>query len=373
MTQIIIYAAYAFNRQHAGVRFAFASSNDMTIIGTTRNAAKNSMNQPKTIRYLGIVIAVALILFALSRTVAIPNWGEEKAVSAIVLSGNIEAHESVLSFKSVQSRIVQLPFDEGQWVKQGTTVAVVDNRDLLQQISIGDAAVAVQQRQLDASLQNLNAARKTVDADLAELAQRKLDLQRNQALQKQGFMSNAALDNAVTALKQANAILERDRALEQLAGRNVKVAQANLHSGEQTLQLSRIVESYSTLSAPFDGVILARQAELGEVVAPGTPIVTMADLDHVWLRAYLNETDAGRVRLGQLATITTDTFPGRKFQGRLSFISSKAEYTPKSVETHAERVTLVYRVKIDIENPTHLFVPGMPADAQFATIPPEKQ
>ena len=110
-------------------------------------------------------------------------------------------------------------------------------------------------------------------------------------------------------------------------------------------------------------MILVRQAELGEVVAPGTPIVTLADLDHVWLRAYVNETDIGKVRLGEAATVTTDTYPGKTYQGRISFISEQAEFTPKSVETHAERVTLVYRIRIDIDNPTHELVPGMPADA----------
>ena len=78
---------------------------------------------------------------------------------------------------------------------------------------------------------------------------------------------------------------------------------------------------YTTLTAPFDGVILVRQAELGEVVAPGAAIVTLADLDHVWLRAYVNETDIGKMRLGEAATVTTDTYPGKKYPGRISFIS----------------------------------------------------
>ena len=109
---------------------------------------------------------------------------------------------------------------------------------------------------------------------------------------------------------------------------------------------------YTVLKAPFDGVITVRQAELGEIMVPGTPVVTLADLDHVWLRAYINETDIGKIRLGQTATVTTDTYPGKKYNGRVSFISSDAEFTPKSVETHAERVTLVYRIRIDIDNPT---------------------
>jgi len=101
-------------------------------------------------------------------------------------------------------------------------------------------------------------------------------------------------------------------------------------------------------------------------------VVTLADLDHVWLRAYVNEPDIGTVRLGQSAVVTTDTYPGKNYNGRISFISSNAEFTPKSVETHAERVTLVYRVRIDIANPTHELVPGMPADAHITPLPPSK-
>ena len=117
-------------------------------------------------------------------------------------------------------------------------------------------------------------------------------------------------------------------------------------------------------------MIQVRQAELGEIMVPGTPVVTLADLDHVWLRAYINETDIGKVRYGQTATVTTDTYPGKKYTGRVSFISANAEFTPKSVETHAERVTLVYRIRIDIDNPSHELVPGMPADATLQALPP---
>lgn len=328
------------------------------------------MSKPSTRRFLVFFAVVALAILAAYRTGVLRDWRSPVSSEDIVLSGNIEAHESVLSFKGVQSRIVALPFDEGQSVKKDATLAVVDSRDLKQQVVIADAAADVQQRQLDAATQTLAAARKTVDADLAALAQRELDLQRDQDLQKQGFVSTAALDNARTALTQAQAVLARDQALVQVAERNIKVYQATSHSAEQSAQLSRITESYAVLAAPFDGVILARQAEVGEVVAPGTPIVTIADLDHVWLRAYLNETDVGRVRLGQAVTVTTDSQPNRQFQGRVSSIASQAEYTPKSVETHAERVTLVYRLKIDIDNPDHVFVPGMPADAKITAARP---
>ena len=142
-----------------------------------------------------------------------------------------------------------------------------------------------------------------------------------------------------------------------------------MHNAEENLALAKTVLGYTRLVAPFDGVVLVREAELGEVVAPGTPVITLADLDHVWLRAYINETEIGKVRLGAPVTISTDTYPGKTYRGRVSFVASNAEFTPKTVETHAERVTLVYRVKIDVANPTHELLPGMPADAAIELAP----
>jgi HlyD family secretion protein len=312
------------------------------------------------------VVAVLVVGFgAAFRESILSRWNSSSNNNVLLLSGNIEAHESVLSFKTVQSRLVQLPFNEGQWVTKGTLVAAVDDADYSQQVLIAEAGLAVQQRQLDTSRKSFEAAGRTIAVDEAEIAQRKLDYRRNLELRKQGFVSAAVLDQADTVLKQTAAVLERDRALESVADRNIKVAQAGVKNSEQALALARIVHGYTTLAAPFDGVITVRQAELGEVVVPGTPVATIADLDHIWLRAYLNETDVGKVRLGQEAVVTTDSYPHKQYQGRISFIASKAEFTPKSVETHAERVTLVYRVKIDISNPAHELVIGMPADARI--------
>jgi HlyD family secretion protein len=288
---------------------------------------------------------------------------DRNADDALVLSGNIEAHESVVAFKAVQSRIVELPFDEGQWIEAGTLLARLDDSDYRQQGTIDDAAVHVRRAELASAEQGLEAARKTVLADVADRAQRGLDQRRVSALWRQGVISRDELDHAETALKQSDAVLQRDRALEAARARDIGVARANVRSAREQLRLARILLGYTVLRAPFAGVILVRQAELGEVMLPGTPVVTLADLDHVWLRAYVRETDLGRVRWGQAALTRTDTYPDRRYAGRISFISSKAEFTPKSVETHAERVTLVYRIRIDVENPAHELKPGMPADA----------
>jgi len=121
----------------------------------------------------------------------------------------------------------------------------------------------------------------------------------------------------------------------------------------------------TVVSAPIDGVVLVKSAEVGEVLAAGTTVVTIGDIDHPWLRAYINETDLGRVKYGGPATLTTDSFPGKSYPGRISFIASEAEFTPKQIQTHEERVKLVYRIKIDVDNRSHDLKSNMPVDAEI--------
>lgn len=321
-------------------------------------------SRQRIILAVALAAVLAVLIVTALRMPQLAFWRATGDANVLLLSGNIEAHESVLSFKTVQSRIVELPFNEGQWVAKGTVLAVVDATDYRQQMAIAEANLVVQQRQLESTRQNLYTAGRTLLVDQAELKQRQRDWQRALDLQQKGFFSTAMLDQAETVLKQASAVLERDQSLQVAATRNVAVAQASVHNGEEMAVLARIVVGYTTLTAPFDGVVSVRKAELGEVVVPGTPVLTLADLDHVWLRAYVNEADLGRVRLGQAVTVSSDSHPNKRYSGRIAFIAAKAEFTPKSVETHAERVTLVYRIKIDIDNPSHELVTGMPADAR---------
>jgi HlyD family secretion protein len=318
-----------------------------------------------------LVFAAALAAIAAAGAAIIAPFFRQPAPSATLLvSGNIEAHQSLLSFKQIQSRITELPFDEGQWVEKGTILAHADDDDYRQQVMLGESQLAARQQELASAVQNQLAARKTVLADEAESAQKWADYERFEALWQQQVAAQQTRDQALTSAKQSRAALERDRALVGVATRNVAAAEANVKAAADSLRLAKITLGYTVLRAPFSGVILVRNAELGEAVQPGTPVVTLADLDHVWLRAYVAETDLGRIRWGQAATVHTDTYPDRAYPGQISFISSEAEFTPKSVETHKERVTLVYRIKIDVENPRHELKPGMPADATIHLGPP---
>jgi len=310
-----------------------------------------------------IVLMVVLIVGIGAWTGYSLFFNDIVASDNLLVSGNIEAHESVVSFKAVQSRVVELPFEEGQWVKAGTLLARLDDGDYRQQVAINEAALQVQEQQLSSAMQKLEAARSTVVNDNADLDQKKIDYVRSQKLWSDKIISGDQRDHTDTALKQSNAAMQRDLAMEHSAQQDIAVAKANIRNASENLELAKIMLGYTTLRAPFSGVILTRQTELGEVMQPGTPVVTLADLDHVWLRAYIAETDLGRIRWGQAATVHTDTYPDKAYPGQISFISSEAEFTPKSVETHKERVTLVYRIKIDVQNPRHELKPGMPADA----------
>ncbi|HEU5202621.1 MAG TPA: efflux RND transporter periplasmic adaptor subunit [Nitrospira sp.] len=302
----------------------------------------------------------------------------QATTSSLRISGNIEAHESVVSFK-VQGRIMELPVQEGQYVKQGDLLARLDDDDYRQQVSVDEATVGMRKAELELSVagsrvQEIQVAKQTLIDARADLELKRAEFRRRQELLAEQGVSDEDIDRAASQLKRAQATYERakqtyDQVVEGTRKEEIAVRRANLESAREALQMSRLKLNYTVLSAPVSGVVLVRQAELGEVVSAGTPVVTIADVDHLWMRGYINETDLGRVTWGQSATIHTDTFPNKMYQGRVSFISSQAEFTPKSVETHKERVTLVYRIKIDLDNPSHELKPGMPAEAVIDTLP----
>lgn len=296
----------------------------------------------------------------------------------IEVSGNIEAHESLVGFK-VPGRIVALPVEEGQSVAPGALLARLDDADYRQKVRIDQANLQLRQDELALALagerrQQIQQARQSVLDAQADLRLKQIDFGRADSLYKEDAVSAQSRDAAATALARAQANYRRARAaysqaLEGSRKEQIAINRANVAAARQNLDLARIEAGYTVLRAPEPGVILVRQAELGEVVAPGTPVVTLADLDRVWLRAYIGERDLAKVHWGQLVRVATDAYPGQSYRGRISFIASSAEFTPKTVQTQAERVTLVYRIKIDLENPRHDLKPGMPADAWIRLAP----
>jgi len=150
-------------------------------------------------------------------------------------------------------------------------------------------------------------------------------------------------------------IIAQARAREQAAESAVKRAEQQLR--------------YTQIHAPMEGVVLSKSAEPGEYLNPAIPVVTLGDISHPWLRGYINEKDLGRVKLGQEVDVSTDSYPDKTYLGRISFISSQAEFTPKSVQTFEERVKLMFRIKVSLDNPDNELKPGMPADGLIQVAP----
>jgi HlyD family secretion protein len=249
--------------------------------------------------------------------------------------------------------------------------------------------------------EEIQQAAASVDSAQAEFDNAKKDWDRAQPLYKSDDISTAqfdqyrkAMDSATANLKQAkehyslvkagnrSEEIENASAQEAKARASLKVGEANsleLQRREQDIVArqgdiirakAQIVLIDSQLadtiaSSPVSGVVLVKAADVGEVLAPGTSVLTVGDIDHPWLRAYIAETDLGRVKLGSKVKVTTDSYPGKIYNGRVSFISSEAEFTPKQIQSAEERVKLVYRIKIDIDNPLHELKSNMPADAEI--------
>jgi len=274
-----------------------------------------------------------------------------------------------------QGRIVALPVEEGKPVKEGDLLARIDDADYQQQVRIDEAVLQTRGRELDLAeagnrTQDVQAAGQTVADAKADLEMKRTDLERYSALYKRDAISAQTRDQADTAFKRAQAVYERaqqnlSEIREGTRKEQIAVSRATLQAARQNLELSKVRRDYTVLHSPVTGVVTVRQAELGEYVVPGTPVVTIADLDHLWVRAYVSETDLGRARWGQAVTLKTDTYPGKSYHGTISFISPEAEFTPKTVQTNKERVALVYRIKVDVENANHELKPGMPADVMI--------
>jgi len=173
--------------------------------------------------------------------------------------------------------------------------------------------------------------------------------------------ARALVEKAKAAIRLAEANrIELKRREQELAVRRAEIGRARAGVSLVNTQLAD-----TTIESPTDGVVLVKSAEQGEVVAAGSTIATIGDIEHPWLRAYIGEKDLGRIKLGAQVKLTNDSFPGKVYMGKITFISSEAEFTPKQIQTQDERVKLVYRIKIEVDNPHQELKANMPVDAEI--------
>jgi HlyD family secretion protein len=295
-------------------------------------------------------------------------------VDRIRVSGNIEITEVEVSFK-IPGRVEERPVAEGQMITAGQVVARLDQKDLKlemgqRQAQVAAAQAALRELQTGSRPEEIAQVEAALERAQAEGNRARIEFERQKRLFDREVISASEFDQAKAAFEAAEARVREARAfstLVQKGPRTEKIDQArsNQEQAQQALELAQTRLNYAILLSPISGMVLSENIEPGEYVSPGTPVISLGDLSRVYLRAYINETDLGRVKVGQKVRLTTDTFPGKKYEGEISFIAPQAEFTPKNIQTQKERVKLVYRIKVGIPNPNMELKPGMPADGEI--------
>ena len=304
----------------------------------------------------------------------VEDAGEVKR--GIFISGNIEATEVDLAFR-IAGQISRFPISEGDRVKTDQIIAELDTDTLLASKGAAQAEIAALHAVLDelqegTRKEEIEIAKAALKAAESRLHNARAEFDRYEPLFKGGAISQSVFDAKDLALKVA--VAEFNRASETLRElevgprvQQIRAAQARLERAEWELKRIEVDLKHSVLRTPISGVVLTKSNETGEVVLPGATVATVAEIDEVWLKGYVAENRLGLLKLGEPAEVTTDTFPDKVYKGDVTFVSSRAEFTPKNVQTREERVKQVYRVKVTIPNPAQELKIGMPAEGYILT------
>lgn len=324
--------------------------------------------------FVGLLVGVSILAYLGQRRVRLEE---------VYYSGTIEATESKLAFQ-VGGRVIEVPADEGYAVEKQQVLAKLEQSEFQKRYdeaaARADGAVeslaqlktelAIYQKTLPAEVERTKAGvagAKHVYEEAAKNKQRFDELFEEKVVSENEWdrvtlnydTAKARLAESEALLKQARSNLKRIKAIE----KEIDAAKAHVRAAEAAFELANIQLGHTVLRAPFDGIITSRSVEPGEVVSPNRTVFTLADLSMVDLKIFVDEAEIGKVKPGQNAEVTIDTFPGKVYRGKVAFISPEGEFTPKIIQTRKERVKLVYLVKVAIPNPDRELKSGMPADA----------
>jgi HlyD family secretion protein len=307
------------------------------------------------------------------------------------VSGHVEATEVRLA-PEIGGRVLTLDVKEGDRVQAGQQILTLDATDIMLAIARAKterAAAQAQWRlaraaarpediqqaeaQVEAAKADVPAARAELDAATADLQRFDLLLQRKSGSQKQRDdaatrrdVARARLEAAEKRVAAAEAVVTRVRAGARRE--EVEVAHARIATADAAIATLEEQLKDATLAAPVAGIVTGKLTEVGEVIAPRTPVVVITDLDRAWADVYVPEPAVPRIALGQAATLFTDA-GGPGLAGTVTYISPKAEFTPRNVQTADERAKLVYRIRVTVDNTSGVLKQGMPVDAEIALTP----
>ena len=324
------------------------------------------MEKKKFIRPLIVlsVVVVAGSIWWYNRT------GDTQQSNQLILYGNIDIREASLAFDNSE-HIDTLLVQEGDRVKKGQLLATLHHTRTALAVDVAEAVVASRQASLSrleagSRPQEILKARADLAAAQARLDDAKASYKRTHDLYKRKVASQQEEDDARANLDTARALLRVAQETLKLSvegprQEDIDEARAALKAEQAKLQLAQEVLKDASLYAPSDGVIRNRILEPGDMATPQTPVFTLAMVNPVWVRGYVPESSLGKISQGMTAEVTTDSFPGKKYQGWIGFISPTAEFTPKNVETPELRTRLVYQLRVYVCNPEDELRLGMPA------------
>ena len=307
------------------------------------------------------------------------NGQNSQAPGSLTLHGNVDIREVQLAFND-QDRITKMFAVEGDRVRKSQLLAILDSRRFKQAVEAAAARVAAQAAVVARMVagerpEDIQKARAEMEAAKVEFQDLERNARRIERLAIKELVTHQERDDARARADAARDRLQAARkALElALAGprkEDIASAKAILEANKAELALAKKELIDTSLYAPSDGVIEARLLEPGDMASPERPVFTLALSNPLWVRAYISEPDLGKFYLGMKATVQTDSFPEKSYKGWIGFISPKAEFTPKSVETHEVRTSLVYQVRVFVCNPQDELRLGMPATV---TVPLDQQ
>jgi HlyD family secretion protein len=322
-------------------------------------------------RAIWVEALILLVGTAIGLTWWLTNQGEEN--QTLVLHGNVDLRQVELSFNNSE-RIVAVLAQEGDRVRQGQLLARLDTSRLEPQVAQAEAQTAAQRQVVErlrkgSRPEEIAQARANVESARADAVNARQQYERiKNAAESSGgrAVRQQDVDNAKAALQVAEARLAvNERALDlAVAGprkEEVAEAEARLRANQAQFALLRQQLADTQLLAPLDAVVRTRVMEPGEMAAPQKPVFSLAITDPKWIRAYVSEPELGKVRSGMAALVAVDSFPDRRFDGWVGFISPVAEFTPKSVQTEELRTSLVYEIRVFVKDPADELRLGMPA------------
>jgi len=322
----------------------------------------------KRLIVVGIVLLIGLVILMVKQS------GNKPEEGVIKVSGNAEVTEVNAGFK-LAGKIEKLFTDEGMKINEGDKLAVLDSPEIEYQLEqskafLSEAQIRLAELKAGTRPQEIVQARAQLNSAGAELEKAKKDYERAERLFKNNAIStqqmelekkvyDVSLSRHKTTAEALSLAKEGPRIEE------IKAAESRVRQAESAVSIAEERMKDTVLVAPLAGVVLRKNVEAGEVVSTGMPVFTIGDIENPWVKVYIKEDKLGLVKLNQKAEVTTDSYPGRKYEGIVTYISSEAEFTPKNVQTQEERVKLVFGVKVSVKNINDELKPGMPADVKI--------